>query len=276
MAPGGQLLNFAINHMTFPGASFHRLVELAVMNSCIGVEVRNDLAGEIFTGLKPEHARSLADSNGIRILALAQLNEFNRISSDKLNEAQRLIDTAVACGAESICLIPQNDGNDCEPSVRKRHLTEALTELHPLLKEANIIGMVEPLGFETSSIKSKSEVVETINTIDGGDHIQLVHDTFHHFLAGNSELFPEHTGMVHISGVADSSVATKYMMDSHRGFVDGDDQLNNIAQLSGFIAAGYTGPVSMEVFSPEVHASHESPERLKKSFSYIASALGAA
>ena len=63
------------------------------------------------------------------------------------------------------------------------------------------------------------------------DVYRLVHDTFHHHLAGETEFFPERTGIVHISGVVDPDVAVDEMLDPHRVLVDDADRLENVPQI---------------------------------------------
>ena len=91
-------------------------------------------------------------------------------------------------------------------SERQRGLREALRALAPILAEAGIMGLVEPLGFEESSLRLKARRVEAIEDLDLGDRFRLVHDTFHHYLAGEPRMFPDWTGLVHISGVDDASL----------------------------------------------------------------------
>ena len=101
----------------------------------------------------------------------------------------------------------------------------------PILRERGLTGLVEPLGFPISSMRTKAEAIAAIEAAGGADVYKLMHDTFHHHLAGETELFPEWTGLVHISGVTDPDVAVDDMLDAHRVLVDGKDRLENIPQL---------------------------------------------
>ncbi|MGO4139887.1 hypothetical protein ACEQ6A_36365, partial [Rhizobium brockwellii] len=49
-----------------------------------------------------------------------------------------------------------------------------------------IIGLVEPLGFEICSLRSKTEAAEEIRELGAESTFRLVHDTFHHHLAGEA------------------------------------------------------------------------------------------
>jgi len=268
------LLSLAINHMTSPASSFEGLVDLAVESNCVGVEVRNDLSQPVFSGLNPTQAGTVAKEKGIRILGIAQLNQFNCWSPGKEIQARQLVELAVQSSAESICLIPRNDGDDCESDVRLKNLRDALVGLAPLLKASGKTGLIEPLGFITSSLRSKAEVVDVINQLDLTDCFQLVHDTFHHHLAGGGACFPLQTGIMHVSGVTDTSIPVNELTDAHRALVDSKDTLDNIGQIKSMVDGGYNGPVSMEVFAPDVHQSPYLASQLQDSFDFINSNQG--
>ena len=105
------------------------------------------------------------------------------------------------------------------------------------------------------------------------DGFKLVHDTFHHTLAHGEALFPDHTGIVHVSGVTDQTVTVAQMQDQHRVLVDRADRLGNIDQLAALAALGWTGPVSFEAFSPLVHASITPSADLSASIAFIRDGL---
>ncbi len=267
------LVSFAINHMTVAHTSYEMLLQLSASLGCVGVELRNDLSRTLFDGDSPESAGAAARRKGLRILALSEVKDFNDFSSAKLEEAKALMEIAVACGAEAISLIPRNDGVEPGTGDRQANLYLALGELNPLLEDHDLIGLIEPLGFETSSLRHKAEIVKVIETLGAMDRFKLVHDTFHHYLSGDRSIFPEHTGIIHISGVVEPELSVQQMRDEHRVLVDERDRLENIAQIGAFVAAGYTGPVSYEVFSPTVHALTDPKAELSGSFDIIASGL---
>ena len=100
-----------------------------------------------------------------------------------------------------------------------------------------------------------------------------MHDTFHHTLAGGGETFPEHTGIVHISGVTDPTLSIDQMEDAHRVLVTADDRLGNVEQLRALLAAGYAGPISYECFAPSVHALPDPGPALRASMDLLRSAI---
>lgn len=266
-------LDFALNHMTAPRLRWSELLDLAERLGCVGVEFRNDLETPLFSGEPAEAVGRAAREKGLRIIGLSQVYPFNSWSDAIREEVSVLIATAKACGAETISLIPRNDGKGTGNGERQANLRLALKEIRPMLEDAGLVALVEPLGFERSSLRLKAEAVETIEAVGGRDEFRIVHDTFHHFLAGETEFFPDWTGIVHISGVTDQSIAPRQMEDEHRVLVDDHDRLGNIAQLRALQAAGYTGAVSFEAFSPKVHALADPWSALSASMSFVRSRL---
>ncbi len=263
------MLSFALNHMTLARASYRDLLETAAGLGCVGVEVRNDLPGPLFDGLPPEEAGAMARDKGLRILALAEVKCFNDWSEAKAEEARALIAVAKAAGAEAVSLIPRNDGRGLGNGERQANLRLALRELKPMLEEAGLTGLVEPLGFTACALRSKAEAVEVVEALGAASVFRLVHDTFHHHLAGGGPLFPEYTGIVHVSGVVDQTLSTAEMADGHRILVDGRDRLGNVAQIEALAEAGWNGPISFEAFAAEVHALADPAAALAESIAFI-------
>lgn len=225
-----------------------------------GVELRNDLDQPLFDG--GPASRDVA--TGLAIYALAEVKAFNVFSDDTFVAAIALMDLAVASGAQAIALIPQVGG-----AVPAHGLQTAMSALGPELAKRNLIGLIEPIGFENSTLRTKAEVVAVLDTDPHGAQFGLIHDTFHHHLAGEAEIFPAHTKLVHMSGVSDPRVAVADMRDGHRVLVDAQDRLGTIAQIQELLRGGYAGPVSFEVFSPDVHALIDPKAALSRSIRFI-------
>ncbi|MBC7737562.1 MAG: TIM barrel protein [Candidatus Saccharibacteria bacterium] len=264
---------FALNHMTVAKMSYAELLDTAAALGCIGIEVRNDLPQALFDGMDPAKAGDVARAKGLRILAVAEVKRFNDWSETKAAEALALMKIAQAAGAEAVSLIPRNDNLGMGNGERQAALRVALKALKPMLQDHGLTGMVEPLGFEICALRYKSEAVEAIEATGGKGRFKLVHDTFHHTLANGGPLFPEHTGIVHISGVADQTVTLAQMTDAHRVLIDRADRLGNIDQLAALAALGWNGPVSFEAFSPAVHASVDPKADLSASIAFIQNSL---
>ena len=261
----------ALNQMTVPTLSYAAFLDLAQSLGCIGVEVRNDLGRPLFDGLAPETAGRMIRDRGLRLLGVSQVYPFNVWSDDIAVEMTALVAAAKAAGGETISLIPRNDGTGTDEGVRQADLRRALAGARPILAEAGMVALVEPLGFARSSLQSKGELVEAIDALDARDVFRLVHDTFHHALAGGGPLYPKLTGIVHISGVV-ADLPTDRMEDEHRVLVDARDRLGNVAQISELLSAGYEGAFSYECFSPETHRLDDPRAEIRRSFDFIADA----
>lgn len=268
------MLPFALNHMTAPNTGWEGFLDLAKGLGCVGVEFRNDLSGPLFGGADPAMVKAAVQKRGLRFLALAEVKMFNDWSAAKAAEAEALMTIAVAAGAEAVSLIPRNDGvaTDRKDSARVTEL--ALRELLPMLRAHGLKAMVEPLGFAVCSLRYKDILAEVIDRIGGRGTCFMVHDTFHHALAGFGPIYPDLTGIVHVSGVKDS-ITLDQMRDGHRVLVDADDVLGNVAQIRALRAAGYTGPISYEPFATSVHDLPNAGPALAASMEFIRAGVAA-
>lgn len=273
------MLPKALNHMTSPNMRYDDFMRMAKQLGCMGVHYRNDLGRPLFEGDSPEQVRKLATGLGMQITGLAQLERFNEWNAERAEQAAELIATAGAIGAAGIGLIPVNDGSGTADGERQENLRAALAELKPLLQAGGIKGFIEPLGFAQCSLRHKAEAVAAIEAVEGQGTFMLVHDTFHHYIANGcptgAPIFPEYIGIIEISGVIDPSLGPLDMQDEHRILVDVRDRIGNVDQIRELQEAGYTGPVSFEPFSPEVHVLANPAEAIAQSFDFIASELAA-
>jgi 2-keto-myo-inositol isomerase len=272
------LLSYAINHMVAPKKSFAELVALANALELEAVEIRNDLPGTaLLDGTDAGKMRDQAEAGGVRILSINALQRFNEWNAQREREARALAVYARNCGAGILVLCPVNDAS-FRPSETDRleGLRAALRGLAPILADAGMLGLVEPLGFATSSLRMNWEAVEAIEDQGFGDRFRITHDTFHHYLAGEPHLLPDWTGLVHLSGVDDLEKPLDALRDPDRVLVDHNDRLGNIAQIIALLAGGYDGPFSFEPFAASVHALHDIKGALETSMHWIDAELAKA
>lgn len=268
-----QSLRFALNHMAAPQLKLADFFALTRSLGLDGVEIRNDLADQPLPD--PAEVKRLAQAAGVKILTINALQKFNHWSEARAAEAKALADYCKACGAEALVLVAANDGTGRGDNERVKNATESLRGLRPILKAAGITGLVECLGFEACSLRKKSEAVAAIDAADGRDTFKLTHDTFHHHLAGESAMFADRTGLVHISGVEDPAVSVSDMRDSHRVLVGPKDRLGNIAQIRALRAADYAGPLSFEPFAAELRTLKDPARAIGTSMEFIRAELAA-
>jgi 2-keto-myo-inositol isomerase len=272
-----QPIGFGLNHMAAPQLNLRDFFALARRLGIPEVEIRNDIAGQgIADGTPAAEVKRLATNAGVRIATINALQRFNNWTADRARQARELIDYCRDCGAAALILVPTNDGAPATDGERARDLRQALEGLAPLLKGAGVLGLVEPLGFETCSLRSKREAAEAIADTGATGTFKITHDTFHHTLAGEPELFPELTGLVHISGVEDPAIAVRDMRDAHRVLVTRNDRIGNLAQIRALRQAGYAGLFSFEPFAAELRTLPDPAAAIRGSMEIITSEIAAA
>lgn len=267
------MVSYGLNQIAVPSYGAGAFCALARALDCDGIEFRNDVIGSEFDADQAKQFGKLAKDNQLEIFNLSEVPQFDNWDDEKKLEAENLIALAVAMGAKAIGLIPRNDDANLDKATRIANLKTALIALRPMLAENNLIGLIEPLGFSTASLRFKSEIVSTLIELGFEDDFKIIHDTFHHTLAGETEIFPNHTALVHISGVERQDVDFSKMQDQDRVLVGGQDRLGNITQISQLQAAGYSGPVSFEPFSPMVQNTNDIAGELARSINFIDSQL---
>ena len=270
-----QPLRFALNRMVAPRMPLADFITLAVTLKADAIEIRNDLHGvEIEDGTPPEQVRALCAAQGIGVLSINALYPFDVWNDQRREQALHLAQYARDCGARGLVMCPLNDVADTRtPAERASGLRTALSALAPILRDHGILGFIEPLGFEECSLRHKRTAAEAIKSIGGLDVFRLVHDTFHHHLAGEHEFVPELTGLVHISGVEDAQAPLTTIRDGHRVLVGEGDILGNTAQIDTLLSTGYTGYVSFEPFADSVHELADVGQALGASISHLQKAL---
>jgi 2-keto-myo-inositol isomerase len=167
-------------------------------------------------------------------------------------------------------LVPTND-TKFKPSqeARLEGLRQSLAGLAPILLHHGLIGCVEPLGFVECSLRMKAEAIAAIDAVKQSKRFKVTHDTFHHFVAGEKEMFASRTGLIHVSGVVDKKYKASTMRDPQRVLVDGADMIDNRGQVQKLFAAGYKGYVSFEPFAAGVHKSKMIAREVARSMDYL-------
>ena len=247
------IVSFGLNHQTAPFLSLKAFFALATELGLRDVEIRNDLPTPLQDSTPAPSVKELATADGLRVASINALQRFNDWNDVRHQEAEALIGYARSCGAAAVVLCPVNDTAFRPDHAARLHgLRTALDHLAPLLRASDLIGLVEPLGFAECSLRLKREAVDAIDAVGGGDVFRLVHDTFHHRVSGETALFPDRTGLVHISGVDDETVPLSRMRDGHRVLVDEKDRIDNVGQIKALLAGGYRGILSFEPFADSI------------------------
>jgi 2-keto-myo-inositol isomerase len=263
-------MQFSLNHMVAPKLGYAEFFDLALRLGVNAVEIRNDIPTALMGNKNAKAIGKLAKEKGITILNLNALQRWNQWSKAKADEASKLAEYAALTGAKALVLCPTND-KKFKPDTEERlmGLRVALDGLKGILMNHGLIGCVEPLGFAECSLRLKAEAVAAIDDVGGAKQFKLTHDTFHHFVAGETEVFPKRTGLIHVSGVVDRKYTAATMRDPQRVLVDAQDMIDNKGQVKKMLAEGYKGYISFEPFSAEVHKSKQIARDVARSMDYL-------
>ncbi len=263
-------MQFALNHMAAPKLGYNAFFDLALRLGINAVEIRNDIPTALMGNKHAKSIAALAKDKGITIINVNALQRWNQWSKAKADEAKKLAEYTALTGAKNLILVPTND-KKFRPSTEERldGIREALAHLKGILKDHGLIGCVEPLGFEECSLRLKAEAIAAINAVGGAKRFKVTHDTFHHFVAGETETFAAQTGLIHVSGVVDKKHTAATMRDAQRVLVDNQDMIDNRGQVQSLMAGGYKGYVSFEPFASDVHKSKQIARDLARSMDYL-------
>lgn len=263
-------MQFSLNHMVAPKMAYDRFFDLTLALGLNAVEIRNDIPASLMGTKNAKAIARMAKERGITIVTVNALQRWNQWDRKKAEEAKKLAEYTAETGAKALILVPTNDVK-FRPATEKRlaGLREALAALAPILKENGLIGLVEPLGFEECSLRLKAEAIAAIDDIRQAKRFRVTHDTFHHYVAGEQEMFADRTGLIHISGVADKTQSAATMRDPHRVLVDASDMIDNKGQVKKLMEAGYKGYVSFEPFAASFHKDKAVARLLSRSMDFM-------
>lgn len=263
----GTKISYALNQIIVPKSSLIDLINLAKSIGVSAIEIRNDIPVNLIEENRPESIKTLSESNCMRILTVNALQKFNLWNEERLNELVELCKFSSVAGVEAIVLVPLNDGSVTDDIDQRELLGNSLKEIVKVLSDFDLLGYVEPLGFETSSVRKKSMVVDEIKKLKTS-RLKIVHDTFHHFLAGEKDFFPSMTGLVHISGVS-SEFSNIELNDNHRYLINETDMLGNINQIKYFLQSDYKGFFSFEPFAKDLAKNDNLSNVIERNINYI-------
>lgn len=238
-----------INRKIAPALSIEAFFQLVQKLGLSKVELRNDMkGGSVTDDLSHQQVKDLAEKYGMEIITINAVYPFNQISDDLLARAEGLLKDAQGIGAKALVMCPLNDGTP----VSAEDTVNALRTLAPLFERYGVKGLVEPLGFPVSSLRSAGQALALIDQADVP--FTLVLDTFHHHLYEGAEqdfaagLDVNRIGLVHLSGVEDDREISK-LTDEERIMLSEGDLLKSVSQVQRLEKLGYKGIYAFEPFA---------------------------
>lgn len=261
--------NFSLNHILSPSLSIKNFIKLSKKTGTQNIEIRNDLPNIKIVNEDPYLIKKISTKLKIKILTINALQKFNIWNKEREEELLFLCNFAKKCNCKGIVLVPLNTGDYTEYKERKKLLNNSLKNIEVILNEYGLTGYVEPLGFKTSSLSLKIEVAEAIDLISSKSTLKIMHDTFHHFLSGEENIYPKLTGLVHISGVSNNKLKISEMRDDDRELIDEKDIIKNLDQMKSLITNGYKGIFSFEPFSKKIQNIDDPSSRIINNIEYL-------
>lgn len=265
-------MRFSLNHSIAPLLPIGAFMTLAKEVGVDAVELRDGMPpGWVFPessnvlNHEPREVALMASDAGVEILSINALQSFDQWDAERAQQARTLVSFATEAGIGAVVLCPSvaPAGSPALPT----GLPQALDGLQPMLEATGVRGLIEPLGFPRSSIRTQAAVDDELIRRGNPDCFGIMHDTFHHAIARDSH-YSAHTALVHLSGVPNLGHALDELGDKDRVLVGPDDTLGNIDQVRRLMSV-IDGPWSFEPFASEVGESPTLSEDLRSSLRYI-------
>lgn len=246
---------FCLNRRIAPRLSLESFFQIAERCGIHKVEIRNDLPDRaLLDGMTPEQFNTLADKYAIEVLTINGLYPFNLPSArgDLTEQAKEQLAIAQAIHSQAIVMCPFNETDSRDIGQCEADSVDSLRYFSELFAQYGIKGLIEPLGFPQSSLRSYHLAAHLLAKADSP--FQVVMDTFHYRLAGYpienyaDTVDIETLGLVHLSGVEDRR-DWALLTDEERIMLSSDDRLQSKEQVATLEALGYRGVYSFEPFS---------------------------
>ena len=270
---------FCVNRKIAPSLTieeFFRVVQKCGLNK---VEIRNDMpSGKILDDLTPKQFNALVKQYDIEVVTINALYPFNLPSRrDEVTvKAREMLEVAKQVNAKAIIMCPFNEPDSRSEQQRKADTEESIKYMTALFAEYSVNGLVEPLGFPVSSLRSFTLTGELIKKV--GSPFKMTLDTFHHHLAGlplndyASTVNINQVGLVHLSGVEDTR-PTDLLTDEERIMLSSKDVLKSKEQVIELEKLGYKGIYSFEPFASSLAkwTADDVEKAINDSIAYIGS-----
>lgn len=270
---------FCVNRKIAPTLSLEEFFQVVKKCGLNKVEIRNDMpSGKILDDLTVDEFNSLAQKYEIEIVTINALYPFNLPDAREKTSAvaKEMLDIARKIACRAVIMCPFNETDKRSEKEREDDTRESIAYFTALFNQYGIQGLVEPLGFPVSSLRSFKLAGRLIRETQSPFKMTL--DTFHYHLAGLSltdyaqNIDVQQIGLVHLSGVEDLR-ATDLLTDEERIMLTTKDVLKSKEQVVELEKLGYQGLYSFEPFSSTLmNWSAEDVEKaINESIDYLCS-----
>lgn len=259
-----ELNRFCLNRKAAPGISLEETIPLVASVEVTNIELRNDLYGSvdnnaILDHLSGKHVADLLKENHVSVETINAIGNMDKRDSieDNLRSLTEMLEMSKDFSLKNIIFCPVRSKDDTRSSEqREKEAIANVKEYSKLLAKYNVGGLLEPLGFEDSTLRTPWEGQNVINK-SGVDNFKLVADTFHYYLASvtpkefEEKVDVNYIGLVHLSSVIDRK-ARNVLDDQDRYMLDKNDVMESAQWAKRFETAGYRGLYAFEPFSDDL------------------------
>ncbi|MFB9770056.1 sugar phosphate isomerase/epimerase family protein [Lactiplantibacillus modestisalitolerans] len=255
---------FCLNRKAAPGISLSETIPAVAKLGLKSIEVRNDLYGapdnkSILDHMTSDDVKKLLTDNNVHIETINAIGNMDnrQMIDENLASLKEMLEMTKGLNLGKIIFCPVRSTEDHRSSTQRQADAVAnVRDYSKLLKQYNVDGLIEPLGFTDSTLRTPWEGQKVIDEA-GVDNFTLVADTFHYYLAGvtpqqfNDKVNVNYIGLVHLSAVMGSK-AREALDDQDRYMLDPKDIMKSADWAKIIEAAGYQGLYAFEPFSDDL------------------------
>ncbi|MEV0000095.1 sugar phosphate isomerase/epimerase family protein [Streptomyces sp. NPDC050848] len=250
------LARFSVNQMTVKQLSLPELVENCVRLGVPGVGLWREPVAEY--GLEPT-AKLVRDA-GLTVTSLCRGGFFTAAESlaEVLDDNRAAIDEAAALGTDTLVLVSGGlaPGSRDLTAARAR-ITEAIAELAPYAGERGVRLAIEPLhpmyAADRCAVSTLDQALEIAERFPASQ-VGVVVDTYHVWWDDRAPAAVARAGAagrIHAFQLADWTTPLPAGVLNGRGRL-GDGAIDLRSWRTLVEAAGYTGPIEVELFNDEL------------------------
>lgn len=246
------LSRLSLNQYTTKRLNLHAALEVCLRNEIPGIGVWRDKLDEI--GLN--EAARLVRASGLAVSSLCRGGFFPAVSrsdrSKRIADTKRAVDEATAIGADLLVLVC-GGLNGCTIADAREMIADGIAEVLPHARMSGVKLGIEPLhpmfAADRSIICSLREANRLVHKFDGT--VGVIVDAFHVWF--ESDLYDEiasASGKIFGFHVSDWQVPLPDILLSRSMMGDGVIEL--VKMREAVEAAGYEGPIEVEIFNKEI------------------------
>ncbi|GCD87341.1 MULTISPECIES: sugar phosphate isomerase/epimerase family protein [Lactiplantibacillus] len=255
---------FCLNRKAAPGIDLATTIPAVAKLGLKNIEVRNDLYGapdnaSIFDHMANADVKQLLDENDVHLETINAIGNMDnrQMIDENLASLTEMLDMAKNLNLRKIIFCPVRSTDDHQSAEQRQADAVAnVKDYSKVLKQYGVDGLIEPLGFTDSTLRTPWEGQAVIDKA-GVDNFKLVADTFHYYLANvtdqqfHDQVDINYIGLVHLSAVTGDKPREE-LDDQDRYMLTEADVMKSADWAKKYEAAGYQGLYAFEPFSDDL------------------------